>query len=117
RRELRGRMLAGSIATYGANAIDAHETCNTMLAARFPRFSKIQENSRCSVDAMTCNVRCPDQSKQSCVFLISIRYRLLHPSVVATAADAKNATHLFHAVLMLVRFDEFVMTADSSWTQ
>ena len=62
---------------------------------------------------MTRDERRANQSKQSGIFLIVVRDRLLEPIVVATDRHLEDATHHLQAVLISMRLDEGISRADS----
>ncbi len=60
-----------------AQIVFAHQPRDAMLAAGLSRFTQIEEDARRAIDAVTRDERRANQSKQSGVFLIVVRDRLL----------------------------------------
>jgi hypothetical protein len=56
-----------------------------------------------------------DKSEQSSIFLGSIRYRMIQPSVVTGAGNSKESTHHLYAELVPMRLYELIRTPSFAW--
>ena len=82
-RRLADSPAPNAIPMQRAHIVLAHQASDTMLTAGFSRLSQIEEDAGSAINAMARDERCANQSKQSGVFLIVVRNRLLQPKVVA----------------------------------
>jgi hypothetical protein len=73
-----------------AQVVFAYQASDTMFAAGFSRLSQIKEHAGSAINTMTRDERCANQSKESGVFLIVVRNRLLEPEVVPLTAAPKR---------------------------
>jgi hypothetical protein len=83
-----------------------------MFAAGLSGLAEIKEYTRRTIDTMTGDERCSDQSQEPRVLLSSMRYRLMQPRVVATASNLQDSAHHLDIVLISICLDKLVRAAD-----
>jgi hypothetical protein len=105
-------MVPGSIATYGADLVDAHEARHAVLAAGLSGVSKIEEHAWGTVNPVAGDQRCADQAEESRVLLGSRRDRVTQPSVVPAGSNLKESAQRLYLVLPAVCFGERIDAAD-----
>jgi len=80
-----------------------------MYATAFTRLTQITEDPGAAVGATTANIKLTDQFKQSLVFKLTIRHRLVQPRIETAGMQSEDFAHHPNRKLLAVFVDEGVL--------
>lgn len=107
-------VTSGPVTAFRSHTVLFHQPRNTMFATRFTGLSKIEKDAWRAVYTLALFERRSDQAEQAPVFASPIRDWLAEPRVVAARRNIQQAAHRLNAVLILVGFDELVLSPNGA---
>jgi hypothetical protein len=102
------RQMTNTIAVQCLHSIFPHQSADAMFATRLSEFTKILQDPRSAIDAVTHSKRGASESQKPSIFLRSVGYRLSEPGVIPCSGDAEKPAYHRNAELTTMRLNEFV---------